>query len=77
VIGYDLEPSRAAAAVARPVDDIASLAADVELILMSLPGTLTIVAGGSVEALERVRWALEPFSAKIVHVGEAGAGHAV
>jgi 3-hydroxyisobutyrate dehydrogenase-like beta-hydroxyacid dehydrogenase len=40
-------------------------------------GTLTIMAGGSVEALERVRWALEPFSGKIVHVGEAGAGHTV
>ena len=40
-------------------------------------GTLTIMAGGSVEALERVRWALEPFSGKVFHVGEAGAGHTV
>ena len=40
-------------------------------------GTLTIMAGGSAGALERVRWALEPFSAKVFHVGETGAGHTV
>jgi 3-hydroxyisobutyrate dehydrogenase len=40
-------------------------------------GTLTIMAGGSVEALERSRWALELFSSKIVHVGQSGAGHTV
>lgn len=141
VIGYDAEPSRVLAAGARVADDIASLTADAELVLMSLPdssvietvvlgaggllaqcrpgqvvvdlstaaprstvrlhamfgergvefidagisggaaaaeaGTLTVMAGGSVAALERVRWALEPFSGKIFHVGEAGAGHTV
>jgi len=40
-------------------------------------GTLTIMAGGSVEALDRVRWALEPFSSKVFHVGKSGAGHTV
>jgi 3-hydroxyisobutyrate dehydrogenase-like beta-hydroxyacid dehydrogenase len=40
-------------------------------------GTLTVMAGGSVEALDRVRWALEPFSGKIVQVGPPGAGHTV
>lgn len=40
-------------------------------------GTLTIMVGGSAEALEGVRWALEPFSSKIVHVGGSGAGHTV
>jgi 3-hydroxyisobutyrate dehydrogenase len=40
-------------------------------------GTLTMMAGGSVQALDRVRWALEPFSGKIVHVGQPGAGHTV
>jgi 3-hydroxyisobutyrate dehydrogenase len=141
VIGYDVEPSRVLAAGARAADDIASLSADVDLVLMSLPdssvveavvlgdggvlahcrpgqvvvdlstaaprstvrlhamfgqrgvefidagisggaaaaeaGTLTVMAGGSAAALERVRWALEPFSGKIFHVGEAGAGHTV
>ena len=141
VIGYDLERGRAAAVGARAVEDVASLVADVDVVLMSLPdspvieavvlgdggvlahcrsgqvvvdlstaaprssvrlhamfgergvefidagisggaaaaeaGTLTVMAGGSVEALERVRWTIEPFSAKIVHVGESGAGHTV
>ena len=40
-------------------------------------GTLTIMAGGSGDALDRVRWALEPFSARVFHVGESGAGHTV
>ena len=40
-------------------------------------GTLTIMAGGPADALERVRWALEPFSGKVFHVGESGAGHTV
>jgi 3-hydroxyisobutyrate dehydrogenase len=141
VIGFDLEASRVGAAGARGANDIASLAADAELVLMSLPdssvieavvlgdggvlahcragqvvvdlstaapsssvrlhamfgergvefidagisggaaaadaGTLTIMAGGSAEAVDRVRWALEPFSSKIFHVGESGAGHTV
>jgi 3-hydroxyisobutyrate dehydrogenase len=141
VIGYDAEPSRVLGAGARAANDIASVTADAELVLMSLPdsavietvvladdgllaqcrpgqvvvdlstaapsstvrlhamfgergiefidagisggaaaaeaGTLTVMAGGSLAALERVRWALEPFSGKIFHVGEAGAGHTV
>ena len=40
-------------------------------------GTLTIMAGGSEDALERAKWALEPFSGKVFHVGESGAGHTV
>lgn len=40
-------------------------------------GTLTIMAGGSADALERVRWVLELFSSKIVHLGDSGAGHTV
>ena len=27
--------------------------------------------------MDRVRWALEPFSAKVFHVGGSGAGHTV
>ena len=141
VVGYDLEPGRAGAVGARRAEDVASLVAAVDVILMSLPdssvieavvlgdggvldhcrsgqvvvdlstaaprssvrlhamfgergvefidagisggagaaeaGTLTVMAGGSLEALDRVRWTLEPFSAKIVHVGESGAGHTV
>jgi 3-hydroxyisobutyrate dehydrogenase-like beta-hydroxyacid dehydrogenase len=38
-------------------------------------GTLTIMAGGSSEALERVRPILETFSARIYHMGESGSGH--
>jgi 3-hydroxyisobutyrate dehydrogenase len=38
-------------------------------------GTLSIMAGGSPEALESVRWILERFSAQIVHMGSSGAGH--
>ena len=40
-------------------------------------GTLTIMAGGPADVLERVRWVLEPFSGKVFHVGETGAGHTV
>ena len=141
VIGYDLERARVAAGGARGADDLASLVADVDIVLMSLPdssaveavvlgdggvlahcrsgqivvdlstsapkssvhlhglfgqrevefidagisggaaaadaGTLTIMAGGSAEALDRVQWALESFSGKIFHVGASGAGHTV
>jgi 3-hydroxyisobutyrate dehydrogenase len=141
VVGYDLESSRVLDAGAQAADDIQSLVADVDVVLMSLPdspvveavvlgdagvlahcrsgqvvvdlstaapkssvrlhagfaergvefidagisggaaaaeaGTLTIMAGGSVEALERVRWALDPFSGKVFHVGGPGAGHTV
>lgn len=38
-------------------------------------GTLTIMAGGEADALERVRPVLERFAAKIVHMGPSGAGH--
>jgi 3-hydroxyisobutyrate dehydrogenase-like beta-hydroxyacid dehydrogenase len=38
-------------------------------------GTLTIMAGGPPQALERVRPLLEAFSSKIHHMGASGAGH--
>ena len=38
-------------------------------------GTLTIMVGGSADALETVRWAFGPIAAKIVHMGASGAGH--
>jgi len=38
-------------------------------------GTLTLMVGGSAEALEAVRPVLEPFSAKVFHMGETGSGH--
>lgn len=38
-------------------------------------GTLTIMAGGSPEALERVKPALAHFAARVYHMGESGAGH--
>ncbi len=38
-------------------------------------GTLTIMAGGSPQALERVRPILETFSSRIAHMGASGAGH--
>ena len=38
-------------------------------------GTLTIMAGGSEAALDRVRPLLETFSAGVHHMGESGAGH--
>jgi 3-hydroxyisobutyrate dehydrogenase len=38
-------------------------------------GTLTLMTGGSEEALERVRPILDVFSAKIFHMGQSGAGH--
>ena len=38
-------------------------------------GTLTIMVGGDLAALERVRPILERFAAKIFHMGETGAGH--
>lgn len=141
VIGFDADPGRAARAGVRPVPNVAAVAGDAEIVLLSLPdspvveavvlgddgilshgreglhvvdlttaapsstvrlhaalaergitlidagisggaaaadaGTLTIMAGGSGEALDRVRWALEPFSAKLFHVGGSGAGHTV
>ena len=38
-------------------------------------GTLTIMAGGSAEALDRVRPLLAHFAARVFHMGESGAGH--
>jgi 3-hydroxyisobutyrate dehydrogenase len=38
-------------------------------------GTLSIMAGGSREALEKTRWLLERFSAQIYHMGPSGTGH--
>jgi 3-hydroxyisobutyrate dehydrogenase-like beta-hydroxyacid dehydrogenase len=38
-------------------------------------GTLTIMAGGSAEALDRVRPVLAHFAARVFHLGESGAGH--
>jgi 3-hydroxyisobutyrate dehydrogenase-like beta-hydroxyacid dehydrogenase len=38
-------------------------------------GTLTIMVGGSAEALDRVRPILETFSARIEHMGASGSGH--
>ncbi|HWL96955.1 MAG TPA: NAD(P)-dependent oxidoreductase [Nocardioidaceae bacterium] len=38
-------------------------------------GTLTLMVGGSAEVLEGVRPVLEPFSAKVLHMGETGSGH--
>jgi 3-hydroxyisobutyrate dehydrogenase-like beta-hydroxyacid dehydrogenase len=38
-------------------------------------GTLTIMVGGSPEALERVKPALAHFAGRVHHMGESGAGH--
>jgi 3-hydroxyisobutyrate dehydrogenase len=38
-------------------------------------GTLTIMAGGSEQALERVRPLLATFAARIYHMGASGSGH--
>jgi 3-hydroxyisobutyrate dehydrogenase len=40
-------------------------------------GTLTLMVGGDAETLERARPALDPFSARIVHVGGPGMGQVV
>jgi len=37
-------------------------------------GTLTVMAGGAAEALERARPVLDRIAARILHVGDAGAG---
>lgn len=39
-------------------------------------GALTIMAGGEADLVEQVRPVLEPLSARIIHVGERGAGAA-
>jgi 3-hydroxyisobutyrate dehydrogenase len=38
-------------------------------------GTLTLMVGGHSAAIEAVRWAFAPISAKVVHMGVSGAGH--
>lgn len=38
-------------------------------------GTLTIMVGGSAATLDKIGWVLEPIAAKVVHMGEPGAGH--
>jgi len=38
-------------------------------------GTLTLMVGGSADALHAAAWALAPLSTKIVHMGASGAGH--
>lgn len=40
-------------------------------------GALTLMVGGSTEALERVRGVLDLFASKIAHCGDSGAGHTV
>ncbi len=40
-------------------------------------GTLTIMAGGPAEVVERIRPVLAAMGSVVVHVGEAGAGHVV
>ena len=139
VLGFDVDPARAAAAGAAAAASPAAVAAEADLVFLSLPdstvvervvlgddglrasaraghvvvdlstsapsstvrlhaalaeagaelvdagisggaaaaeqGTLTIMAGGSEEALERARPVLETFSARIFHMGASGAGH--
>jgi 3-hydroxyisobutyrate dehydrogenase len=38
-------------------------------------GTLIIMVGGSAAALDTIGWVLQPIAAKVVHMGEPGAGH--
>jgi 3-hydroxyisobutyrate dehydrogenase len=38
-------------------------------------GTLTIMVGGAAAALESARWVFGPIAAKIVRMGDSGAGH--
>jgi len=39
-------------------------------------GALTLMVGGAADAVAAVQWVFEPFSAKVVHMGASGAGHA-
>ena len=43
----------------------------------AVAGTLTVMCGGSAEALDRARPVLEAFGKKIVHCGKVGSGDAV
>jgi 3-hydroxyisobutyrate dehydrogenase len=38
-------------------------------------GTLTIMAGGSAQALAALDWLFDAFSSRVYHMGESGAGH--
>ena len=40
-------------------------------------GTLTVMLGGSAEAVERARRYVQPYARKVEHVGPVGAGHAL
>jgi 3-hydroxyisobutyrate dehydrogenase len=40
-------------------------------------GTLTVMLGGTDAAVSRAQECVEPFAAKVVHVGPVGAGHAL
>ena len=140
VLGFDLDPARAAEAGATRATTVADVVRDSDVVLLSLPdsraveavvlgddgvqaharegqvvidlstsapqstvrlhallgeggveyvdagisggaaaaekGTLTIMAGGSPGVLDRLGWVFEPFTAKVVDMGESGAGHA-
>lgn len=139
VVGFDPDAERVSAAGARPAGSPAEVAAEADVVLLSLPdspvvervmrgedgvlraarsgqvvvdlstasppstialreelaakggeyldagisggaaaaekGTLTLMTGGSEEALERVRPVLDTFSAKVFHMGASGSGH--
>jgi 3-hydroxyisobutyrate dehydrogenase len=38
-------------------------------------GTLTLMVGGQAAAVEAVRWAFAPISARVIYMGPSGAGH--
>jgi 3-hydroxyisobutyrate dehydrogenase len=38
-------------------------------------GTLTLMVGGDAHAVAQLDWAFKPFSAKVAHMGNSGAGH--
>ncbi len=40
-------------------------------------GTLTIMVGGSADALAALDFVMEPIAAKVVHMGDSGAGHSM
>ncbi len=67
----DIEPSITAAGAAL-VD--APVSGSVQLVLA---GTLTVMAGGDADAIERARPVLESLSARIFHVGDGGSGATV
>ena len=38
-------------------------------------GALTLMVGGDADAIEAVQWVFRPFAAKVVRMGDSGAGH--